>query len=253
MLRKTDIMHDLQRLGVYTGDILLVHSSLSSLGHVDGGADTVIDALLETLGPDGTLLMPSFQGGREYNLLKQGCTFDVRTSPCELGIIPEIFRQRPGVFRSINPTHCTAGIGKHAEKILDGHQFCNVSVGRNSPYDRLQQTNGKILLLGVTHKSNTTLHFVENTGGAPSLSRELFDAVAIDADGKSWTVPMHPHLMGLKKNYERAENELLAADIQHNGNVGAATARLIDAAGMTRHLQQRLRENPCYLIEVFTP
>jgi len=255
MMTRLEIVRDLRRLGVQRGDVLLVHSSLSSMGMVDGGAETVIDALLEAVGvgSDGTLLMPSFQNGMEYELARRGCVFDVRTSVCELGIIPESFRRRAGVARSVNPTHCTAGTGRRAAELLAGHHLCHVSVGKGSPYDKLVQAGGKILLLGVTHKSNTTLHFVENTGGAPTVSRELFEPAAIDSEGTSWKVPMHPHLMGIKRNYERAEEELLAAGIQRNGNVGTATARLIDSGAMVTHLKRRLGENPCYLIDVFTP
>jgi aminoglycoside 3-N-acetyltransferase len=251
-VNKNDLVRDLRNLGLSTADTVLVHSSLSSLGHVEGGPEAVIDALLEVLGPQGTLLMPSFQQGGEHVLLRQGCTFDLRTSPSELGIITETFRRRPGVIRSLSPTHCTAGIGPRGEKLLADHQSCLVSVGRGSPYDKLVRVGGRILLLGVTHAANTTLHLLENTNGAPTVCRELFSPAVIDMSGKQWTVPTHPHMPGLKRRYERIEEDFPAAPFQHTGLVGRATARLINAQLMAEVIGNKIRENPLYLCEPFT-
>ncbi len=253
MVTKNDIVRDLRNLGLFSGDTMLVHSSLSSLGYVEGGPETVIDAMLEAIGPQGTLLMPSFQSGNEHFLLRQGKAFDIRTSPSELGIITEKFRLRPGVIRSLNPTHCTAGIGPKATEILKDHQYCTVSVGKNSPYDKLTKMNGKILLLGVTHESDTTLHFIENTNGAPTLSLEKFQPMVIDGDGRCWIVPMYPHMPGLKRKYGIVEDLLLKAGVQRNGPVGAATGRLVDAGKMADLVGQEIRKNPVFLIDIFTP
>jgi len=252
-LTKTDLVRDFAALGLVAGDIVLVHSSLSSMGFVEGGPDTVIDAMLDVLGPSGTLLMPSFQSGGEHDLLRRGCVFDLRTSPSELGIITERFRLRSGVIRSINPTHCTAGIGAKADDILKDHQYCNVSVGRNSPYDKCARAGGKILLLGVSHGSNTTLHFVENTSGAPTVCRERFNPLVIDLQGRCWTVPPHPHMPGLLRDYNRVESDLLAAGIQKSGKAGQADAHLVSAQPMVDLIGEKLRHNPLYLIKVFTP
>jgi aminoglycoside 3-N-acetyltransferase len=249
----SQIIDGLSHLGVVAGDTLLVHSSLSALGYVEGGADTVIDALLGAIGPDGTLLMPSFQNGGQHAIVRRGCTFDVRHSPSELGIISETFRRRPGVIRSLSPTHCTAGTGPAAAALLADHHLCTVSVGRGSPYDKLVRAGGKILLLGVGHESNTTLHLIENTRGAPTVSRERFEPVVIDADGREWIVPTYPHMPGLARRYGRAEDALLAHGAQRNGSIGNATARLIDAASMADLIGQRIANDPLYLIDVFTP
>jgi aminoglycoside 3-N-acetyltransferase len=250
---KQDIVQGLRSLGLNQGDLVLVHSSLSSLGYVEGGADTVIDALLEVLGNDGTLLMPSFQAGLEFFILQSVSVFDLRSSPSELGIISETFRRRSGVIRSINPTHSVAGIGKYAKEILSDHQTCNVSVGKNSPFDKVVHMKGKILLLGVLHNSNTTLHLIENLNGAPTLSRQQFNAEVIDMEGKRWTVPTFAHMPGLKRRYNRVEEELLTASIQINGTIGAANAKLIQALPMAELIGSKIRKDPLYLCEVFTP
>lgn len=251
-MTKDMLIRDLRRAGVLEGDLLLVHSAFSSLGHVEGGPEEMIAALLEVLGPAGTLLMPSWLKGSEHVLLRQGCVFDLRTSPSEMGLLSETFRRRNGVVRSLNPTHCVAGVGAQAETLLKDHQYCQVSVGRGTPFDKFVQRNGKIILLGVTHASNTILHFVENTFGAPTLCRELFRPVVIDRDGRSWVVPTYPHMPGLARRYERVEQELLAARSQVNSAIGPATLRLIQAKSMVELLGAKVRQDPLYLCDVFT-
>ena len=111
--------HDLRALGLGSGDIVNVHSSMKSIGsQVDGGPKAVIQALLNVIdaesGGAGTLLMPSFTQAIAPN--------DLRTMPSRLGLITETFRQWPGVLRSNDPTHSVAGIGKDADEILAGHE-----------------------------------------------------------------------------------------------------------------------------------
>ncbi|MFH1969089.1 MAG: AAC(3) family N-acetyltransferase [Verrucomicrobiota bacterium] len=250
-LNKSDIINGLRQMGLKAGDIALVHSSLKSLGQVEGGADTVIDALLETLTSDGTLLMPSFQSGSEFYLVNRGCRFDVKNTPSECGIITEVFRRRPGVLRSLSPTHCTAACGRLAEKILAGHERCKISVGFGSPYHRLVEMDGKILLLGVTHGSNTTLHFVENTNGAPTICRQEYNPVVVDENGVELTILTFPHMPGLPRDYLKAEPLLLRAGVQANARIGMAEARLIQAGAMAALLGEKIRERPLFLIKPF--
>ena len=114
MITKEIIINGLKELGLKQGDTVLVHSSLSSFGYVDGGADTVIDALLETVGKEGTVLVPTLTGS-EHLSAENPPVFDVRNTPCWTGKIPETFRKRASgnpksasyAFRS-----CDRGQGK---------------------------------------------------------------------------------------------------------------------------------------------
>ena len=249
---RQDIVAGLKALGLKLNDIVLVHSSLSRTGMVEGGADTVIDALLEVIGDGGTLLMPSFQQGSEFLLAQGKCVFDIRNSPSELGIITETFRKRPGVIRSLSPTHCTAGIGPKAWDILKDHEQCRVSAGIGSPYHKLVQAWGKILLLGADHNSNTTLHLVENTNGAPTVCRQLFEPSVIDSSGRTIAVPTCPHMPGLQRNYPRVENVLLEHALQQNGRIGDADSKLIDAQGMSELIGGIIKRDPMFLIVPFS-
>jgi aminoglycoside 3-N-acetyltransferase len=243
----------LRALGLAAGDIVLVHSSMKALGRVEGGPDAVIDAFLDVLGRSGTLVFPSFQAGGEHELLRNNCVFDVRSTPTGTGLLPETFRRRPGVTRSLSPTHCMAVYGKNAVELMAGHELCDVSAGRNSPFEKMISIHAKIVLLGVTHAADTTLHFIENTSGAPTLCRELFQPSVIDTEGRTIVVPTHPHMPGLRRRYERVEDVLILAGIQKNGMVGQALTRVVDAAGMAQVIGEKIRRDPLYLIEVFTP
>lgn len=247
------IISGLKKLGLNSGDTVLLHSSLASIGHVNGGAETVVDAILSLIGKKGTLLMPSFPAGGEHELLRKGLIFDIKTSNSQMGIITETFRKRKGIIRSLNPSHCVAGFGSKAQEILSGHEKCNVSVGRNTPFEKIIHLGGKILLLGVTHEVNTILHYLENTNGAPTLSRELFNPIVVDADGHTHVVPTYPHMPGLKRQYQRVEKSLIDSGIQRNGNIGNAISRIIDARGMADIISKRIQKTPMYLIEPFSP
>ncbi len=251
---KEQLFNDLRQIGIRNRDVLLVHASLSKIGQVEGGADTVVDALLQAVGPYGTLLMPSFQGGAEFDILSQQKTFDLRSIPSDLGIISETFRKRPGVLRSTNPTHAVSGIGPFASTILADHERCNVSTGHGSPFEKLAEHHGKILLLGVDHSTNTCLHYVENTNGAPTLSSKEFSVEVIDMFGNKHAVKTYSHMpAGMKRNYPLVEPLLIGAGNQNTSSIGSAPSKLVNAGAMFELIGQKIQEDPLFLIEPFKP
>lgn len=126
MIGKEDIKFSLELMDIKKGDILLVHSSLTSIGYVEGGAETVIDALLETVGEEGTIVMSTLTGWFE--------PFDSGSIPSAVGKISERFRLRKNAFRSLHPVHSVAAIGKHAEYITEGHENCETGCGAGTQY-----------------------------------------------------------------------------------------------------------------------
>lgn len=153
LVSKEDILFSLDLMNIQKGDKLLVHSALSSIGHVDGGADTVIDALLESVGEEGTVVMSTLTGWFE--------PFDADRTPSTVGKISETFRQRENAFRSLHPVHSVAAIGKDAEYITAGHDKCETGCGPGSPYHKLKDLGGKVMLLGVDMDRNTIMHALE--------------------------------------------------------------------------------------------
>lgn len=167
------LVHDLRSLGVQPGDTLFVHSSFKSLGPVVGGAETVIGALLEALGPEGTLLMPSFNlCSRDQE--ERAKRWDPATTPSTVGWLTEYFRSRPGTLRSDHYSHSVAAFGAHAREYVEGHRR---QEGYPSPWDRApwgytygtqspfvkawKDPRGRLLMLGVDYHSATFCHLVE--------------------------------------------------------------------------------------------
>ncbi len=168
--RCSDLTQDLRRLHVKTGDILFVHSSFKSFGPVDGGAASVIKALEAAIGPEGLLLMPSF------NLVTWELRpeiWDHATTPSTVGWITEYFRRLPGVHRSDHYSHSVAARGRGAKAFVAGHlsqegysshwdrKPWGRTFGLHSPMHRAYLADAKLLMLGVDYFSSTYIHLVE--------------------------------------------------------------------------------------------
>lgn len=167
LLDTKDIVRALRQFEVLEGGGVMVHSSLRSFGQVEGGAEAVCRALMETVTPRGTLLLPSFN---HYEPFEPGGTgyYDPRKTRTQNGAIPQAFWQMPGVLRSLNPSHAVAAWGaKAAEYTHDHHR--QLTMGRNSPLGRLWQDGGYVLLLGVGFGPDTFHHVVETVTRAPCL------------------------------------------------------------------------------------
>jgi aminoglycoside 3-N-acetyltransferase len=150
---------DLVAMGVRPGMILMVHSSLSRVGWTEGGPVSVIQALLQVLGPSGTLVMPA-----ESPQLGNPATpavFDPLTTPTTMGAIPEAFRSYPGTRRSSHPLVSVCANGPRAAEITAQHalEFCE---GRGTPFEKLYELDAWTLLLGVGFNRCTSLHYAES-------------------------------------------------------------------------------------------
>ena len=181
------LVDDLIGLGVRPRMIVMVHSSLSEVGWTVGGAVTVIRALLEVLGSDGTLVMPAetpqisdpagWNDDRVktewHNAIREHLpVFDPQTTPTTMGAIAESFRTYPGTRRSNHPLVSVCANGRHAEDITTEHslQFCE---GRGTPFEKLYALDATTLLLGVGFNRCTSLHYAESLvpGRRTSVSR----------------------------------------------------------------------------------
>lgn len=161
---KKQLIQDFRALGFSQGDVLFIHSSLRNLGFVEGGPDTVIDALMEIVGKEGTLAFPSFslKGTMLNTLSDQNYIFDVEKTPSTVGKITEVFRNRTGIKRSIHPTHSIAAWGKMAEELTNTHLEDGLNFGPLSPLGKLIKTDGKIIGLGINFAPVTFYHVYED-------------------------------------------------------------------------------------------
>lgn len=196
---RSRISADLRALGIAGGDIVCAHTALASIGFVPGGARTVIEALLEAIGEDGTLVMPSFSGDLSDPaawrfppvpddwigpIRDEMPAYDpVRTPSRGVGSVAELFRCWPGARRSAHPQSSFSAVGPNAQNIVQGHSL-NERFGRHSPLARLEQLGGKVVLLGAPW--DTTSIFYLTQFDVPSLlSVEKASPVVVDGK-KTW-------------------------------------------------------------------
>ncbi len=161
---------DLAQLGLRPRDVVFFHSSLKSLGWVEGGAEAVIDALLDVVGPEGLIIVPTFTATFAKGDLAR-YAFDPTETPSRVGRITDALWRRPNAHRSAHPTHSVAAIGRRAEELLRGHQHTS-TFGKDGPYRRYVDWGAKILFLGVDLRCNTTLHAIEDWLDIPYLQEE---------------------------------------------------------------------------------
>lgn len=177
LVTKEQIKSDLIRLGINEGDTVFFHSSLKSIGPVDGGANSVINAFLEILGNTGTLALPALCWYDWENMDRESIknSWDIKNTPTFTGIIPETFRKRPDSMRSDNPTHSVTAVGRFAAEITKDHNkaqggewavdrpiwVSDGAFGMDSPWDKLYILDAKCLLIGVDFHSCTMLHHAQ--------------------------------------------------------------------------------------------
>ncbi len=234
------IQADLESIGVRKGMVLLVHSSLSSLGWVCGGPVAVVIALEKTLGPEGTLVMPSYSSDLSepsywvappvpenwWPVIREHMpAFDPRLTPTSrVGAIPECFRSQRGVKRSAHPCDSFAARGMHADSIVGSHPL-DFSMGNDGPLARIYNLDGWVLLLGTTYSCASSIHLAEFRAKYPS-KKEMSQGAPILVKGKRiWTA---------FKDFETNESDFprIGAEFESEtrfvraGRVANATARL---------------------------
>lgn len=229
---------DLRRLGIGPGDVVFVHSSLKSLGYVEGGAGAVLDAMWQAIQPGGTLVVPAFYmlGTILGTCRDPDYVFDPHKLGSNLGALPDTFLKRPGVLRSIHPTHSVAALGPRAEYVVGDHHRSPSVFGEGSPWHRFTQLNGKLLGLGITMGPVTYYHHVEDMLGRgfpiDVWMDEEFRLRCIDAQGVAVLVPVRPfkpELMSHRIDHPsqdalraRFREEFERRGLLHPGKVGHA-------------------------------
>jgi len=221
---RADIETGLRGLGLSTGDIVLVHSSLSSLGQVEGGARTVVDAFLAVLGREGTLAVPAFGA---------------------FGAIADAVCDHVDAVASIHPRASIAAIGARAEEICRDHWKAETAHGEGTPYLRIADLGGYVCLLGVDEDRNTTLHTVEELLRLPYLTT-TDEATFSTREGevtRSWAFFPGPH-----RDFIGLDRILRRRGVLRTGRIGSGAVRLMRSREAIDCLLEVGREDPAFAL-----
>ena len=236
MMTKTRLVADLRRLGVHTGMDLMVHSSLSKIGSIEGGAGTVVDALLEAVGRSGTLLMPSFnhRSAQVYNRL---------ATPTTNGAIPDAFWRRPEAVRSEHATHAVAALGPRADQYCADHLEAGCWA-EESPIGQLVHRDGWILGLGTTHWTTTAYHVAEMSVpcGCIDPFGDIHRVVSSDGSVESvWGLSFRRGPCPVEVA-PKLDDALDRRGLQRRGLVGAAKCELVRAQDLWKVRREHLKQ-----------
>ncbi|MHB8996973.1 MAG: AAC(3) family N-acetyltransferase [Armatimonadota bacterium] len=245
-ITQPELVEGLRRLGLRPEMTVMAHSSLSAFGHVEGGEEAVIRALLTVIGENGTLCLPTLcQRDRE----RRQETWDIEHSPSDVGKITEVFRKWPGVVRSDHFSHSVAAQGPLAEAITAGHATAGPrpspwgtrAFGHGSPWDRFYEIDVLYCLLGVDFRVNTMRHYIQSTLMEEALAQApAVERAALAAQLADWNRPgVFPGWSG------GLEEELLSGlGLVHYEQIGEATCRSIHARVMVEEILKAVRSEP---------
>jgi aminoglycoside 3-N-acetyltransferase len=234
------LVRDLHELELPAGAAVIVHSSLSSLGWVAGGAQAVVRALVDVIAAEGTLVMPTHSGGLGepsrwqnppvpeswWNTIRaETAPFDPELTPTRaMGAIVECFRHVPGVRRSMHPIVSFAALGRDAAAIVGSHELSN-GLGEGSPLARMYELDGYVLLIGVGFDRCTALHLAEFRADYPG-KEWITQGSALIVDGeRQWVT--YGDLDGDTDDFEHLGREFAATGAVTERPIGAGKMRLM--------------------------
>lgn len=241
---RSSIAESLARVGVAPGDLLFYHSSLRRFGHVAGGADAVVDAMLDVLTSAGTLAAPAFS----FHLKDHPRpVLDLANEPSAMGAISEALRRRPGVCRSRHLTHSVVALGPRAADLTATHSV--TPCGAESPFAKLLAWDAKIVLFGVDQNVNTCFHAVEEEMALPHTGfRTVAGARLRDGNGVQIPLPTRVHNSTRQYDFNYADRPLFDCGAMQVAPVGNAIVRVIRGAAMRAWALEALSANPELLL-----
>lgn len=243
MLTEKNLTEGFSALGVSSGDVLMAHSSLSSFGRVQGGAKTVISALMSCLGEEGTLVMPAFsrylQNGEDF--------WDREKTPSLMGSISETFRRMPGTLRSSHAAHSICASGRKAEFLC--REPYETGFGPDSPFKKLVGLDAKILLIGVSYNVCTFFHLLEAEAGVPYRFLEERKArVVIDGNAREGSAREYTRMEDAKNDFSFFGKLLEERGVVKSLKIGRSVQGLFKAKDAYKLGTEKLAEDKLFLL-----
>ncbi len=254
---QTDLAYQLTKMGIQPGDVLLVHTSLSKMGYIEGGPESVVHAFLNAVGENGHVLMPtSPNAGLQLDYVKKLGCFDIRYSPSKLGAVSETFRQLPKARRSASVTEPVSCVGPDAEWFTKDHIDQQTPYNEHSPFYKVAARKGKILYVGCTFdNAGTSLHLLEDAIADfkfPVYYPELFEVKVRHEDSNLSThyIKVHNPEMSAKRRCDELIPLFEKHGVLKHTMLGSAPTLLVDANGMLKVMIDEYVKNG---VTMYTP
>ena len=213
-------------MGLRVGDGVMLHCSLSSMGRVEGGAGTVVEAFLEVLGTEGTLMVPTF-------IFSSATYFDPVATPSRCGAITEAARLHPRAIRSYHPTHAVAVIGPNAADLVAGDEYAR-ALGTGCALHQMIEAGGKVFLLGVGHGSSSAIHIGEDFAGDPERHKRFTPEnpgrVTLNHPEKGETEIELTSMMGHTRAFGELEGLMRSRGQVTDGRIGEAECQVMEGS-----------------------
>ncbi|NWF63767.1 MAG: AAC(3) family N-acetyltransferase [Chloroflexi bacterium] len=242
MLSKQELLDGFGQLGLKKGETIIVHTSYKSLGGVEGGADTVIDVMCELVGGEGTVLFPAFN----FQSWTENHYFDIKETPSKMGAITEQARLRPNALRTPHPIYSFSALGARAEEFSKTDDV--EAYGPNSAFALFHKINGTIVSIGLDFNSTFSMHhYIEYNVGCDYRRVKEFSGIYVGYDRKP---QIKMYSMFVRKDdtvrtyINPGMNELLAAGVIREAQVGAAKIHFATANDFYDNMSVIVREHP---------
>lgn len=233
MFTKEMLKHQMEAMQIPQNSVIHVHTSLKAVGEVDGGGETVLQALIEYVtGKGGLLTVPTHTWANLHKNVPY--TLDMTSAETCIGTLPSLAVAHPDGFRSAHPTHSMVAFGNGAEAFVKGEERFETPTDPDGCYGKIYQSGGYILLLGVKHSSNTFLHCVDEMLNIPNrLETEPRTVKTKYPDGSVRTSVQYTHQGHTSAYYPKYEPAFRAHGCIRDGKIGNADVQLCDARKMT--------------------
>jgi N-acetyl sugar amidotransferase len=249
-ITEEDILTALQSFGPFSAPALMVHSSLSACGQIQGGSATVVAALKSWIATDKLLVMPAHTYC--YPATDGSVTvFNITETPSVVGNITDFFWRQPGVSRSLHPTHSLACLGPDSAALCAGHEFCDTPCGHGTPYEKLVQQDCSVLMFGCRMDAYTLFHTAEDAAQVPYLyMKQQYSLRIRDHDGCVRPFPMWRQDMTVKRSFAERADWLQAQGLLLRVQLGRGELLFIPSAkAVHQSLLLQLAKDPLFLLD----